>query len=729
VTELAELVPDFKPSGKRVRTPTVLQMEAVECGAASLASILAYYRRWVPLEELRVACGVSRDGAKASNVVRAARQYGMDAQGAQAEMGAAMAQEPPFIAFWNFNHFVVVEGADDKRVYLNDPALGPRSVSHKEFSESFTGIILTMTPGPDFKPGGERRNLIKTLWNRMRGSERAISMVMAASLLLVLPGIVLPAFLKTFIDEVLIRGFNDWIFPLIIGLVLATGINGWLTYLQQRYLLRVQTKLSLTSAARFFWHVLRVPVVFYTQRYVGDIASRVQSCHRLATLLSGPLPTSVVNGFMIVFYAFVMCIYSAELTLLVSALTALNLVALRIVQRKRKDLNSVQLNQQAKLQGASMAGLQAIETLKATGTENDFFGIWSGYQTNAVNTSQRLGVIGAAMDAVPSALGQLITVGVLAGGALLIIDGRMTIGELVAFQMLLGHFTSPIQQFMTLGSKLQEAEGDLNRLDDVEAYPIDPLLQSDDGDSQAPVGERMSGAIEVEGLSFGYSPLDPPLIKDFSIKIEPGRRVAFVGASGSGKSTMARLLLGLYQPGAGRVLYDGRPLTEIPRSVFTASVASVDQDISMFQGTVADNLTMWDTTIPREDVLAAARDACIHEDIASRPAGYESEMAEVGSNWSGGQRQRLEIARALVRNPNVVVLDEATSALDPMTEKLIDDNLRRRGCTCVIIAHRLSTIRDCDEIVMLERGQVIERGTHDELMVAGGRYAEMVALQ
>jgi NHLM bacteriocin system ABC transporter peptidase/ATP-binding protein len=715
----------------RIRTPTIIQMEAVECGATALAIILAHYGRWVPLEQLRSSCGVSRDGAKASNILKAARQLGMHAKGLMKDAAEAIKFGRPMIVFWNFNHYVVVEGASKTAVFLNDPALGPRQVSHDEFRASYTGITLDLVPGPDFSRGGERRRLGKALAKRLAGAESAVTMLLVATLFLVVPGFLLPAFVKTFVDDVLTLGFDRWLFPLIVGLAIVALLNAGLTLLQQRTLLSLENRLGVSSGAQFMWRALRLPVDFYAQRFAGDIASRLQSVQRVSQLLAGPLPTNLVNCLTVGFYAAIMMIYSAPLTLVTVGLTVINFALVSAVSRKRRDMNMALLNQSAKLQGASIAGLQAIESIKASATENDFYSIWSGYQTQFLNSTQSLARYSIALSAVPILLNSLSATLVLGYGGALIIKGKLTIGGLVAFQALLQQFNTPVTQLVGLGGQLQEIEGDLNRLDDLMLHSEDPVFTSGGSSAEPRVSypsARLSGAVELREVSFAYSQFDTPLIKDFSLSIAPGHRVALVGSTGSGKSTLVRMILGLYRPTGGEILFDGQSIDRIPREMFTASVGAVMQEGHLFQGSVVDNLTMWNAAIPRETIVRAAQDACIHEVIAARGGGYDSDLSEMGRNLSGGQWQRLEIARALVSDPSILVLDEATSALDPLTEREIDQNLRRRGCTCIIVAHRLSTIRDCDEIIVLDRGKIAERGTHETLMSLGKKYAGLVAL-
>lgn len=719
--------PGAPPAAKPVRTPTILQMEAVECGAAALAIVLAHHGRWVSLEELRLACGVSRDGSKASNVVKAARNYGLAAKGYKKEPQALRSLPMPAILHWNFNHFLVIEGFEKHQVRLNDPASGPRTVTTEELDQAFTGVVMTFERGPDFRPGGDPPRLLSALGRRLAGARNALAFVILAGLALVVPGLVLPVFSKVFIDSVLLESRSDWMVPLLLGMGLAALLTAALTWLQQTYLLRLETRISLSSSSRFLWHVLRLPMEFFNQRFHGDISSRVGINDRVAQLLSRDLATNSLGALLILFFALLMVQYHVGLTLVGVATALLNVAALRFVSRRRVDGSRRLQQEQGKLFGTALGGLQTIETVKAAGGESDLFARWAGYQSKVVNSRQELERYTQVLDAVPPLLAAINTALLLGLGGLWVIEGDITLGGLVAFQALMGSFVAPINRLVSLGGRLQAVQGDMSRLDDVLRYRTETSLEGDlsaPPPAEAPV--KLSGHLELRGLTFGYSKLDAPLIEGFDLVLRPGSRVALVGGSGSGKSTLAKLVTGLYEPWSGEILFDGLRREQIPRAVRTNSLGFVDQSVFLFEGTVRDNLTLWDSTATLPEVVAAAKDACIHEDVSTRPGGYDSPVLEGGSNWSGGQRQRLEIARALVNRPTLMVLDEATSALDPTTEGLIDEALRRRGCTCLIIAHRLSTIRDADEIIVLERGKVAQRGTHDGLKGVEGPYARLI---
>jgi len=708
----------------RLHTPTVLQMESAECGAASLGIVLAYYGRHVSLEELRHTCGVSRDGSRAANLIKAARRYQLIAKGFKKEPAELRALPMPLIVHWNFNHFLVVEGFAPDKVYLNDPAAGPRTVTPAEFDESFTGVALTLEPGPDFRIGGVRPNLLGVLQRRLATSWRALTYVILASLALVIPGLLLPVFTQIFVDNYLVLGLRDWVAPLFLGIVLTAVLRAGLTLLQQHYLLRLETKLALSSSSQFLWHVLHLPLEFYLQRFPGDLSERVTINDRVAQLLSGELATTALNVVMIAFYALVMAQYDWVLTIVGILVVALNFVALRYVSRRRVDASRRLLQERGNLAGTTMSGLQMIETLKATGTEDEFFARWAGYLAKVVNSEQELGLSTQLLTITPPLLSALTTALVLTLGSLRIIQGDLTTGALVAFQSLMFSFTEPVNRLINLGGVLQEAEGDMYRLDDVLNY--DKEIASPPMTAAYEEQYRLTGRLELRDVTFGYSRLEAPLIENFNLTLEPGSRVALIGGSGSGKSTIAKLICGLYEPWSGGILLDNQPRTHFPARVLTGSIAMVDQDIFLFDGTVRDNITLWDTTAPMADVIQAARDAAIHDDLAARQGTYDAIVEEGGRNFSGGQRQRLEIARALVNNPTMLILDEATSALDPIVEKQIDDHLRRRGCACLIVAHRLSTIRDCDEIIVMEHGRIVQRGTHEMLRDLDGPYADLI---
>jgi NHLM bacteriocin system ABC transporter peptidase/ATP-binding protein len=712
---------------RRVKVPTVLQMEVTECGAAALKSVLEYYGRIISLEEARVACGVSRNGSTARNIIRAAHSYGFKADGFPKPLEKLNKITLPAIIYWNFNHFVVLEGvgADNKEFYLMDPARGHRVASFAEFDGAYTGVVLVAQPGKEFQKGGKKPSLIQSLRQRLQGSGRAVFYLVLLTFFLTLLGLVVPVFTRLFVDQFLVAGLSSWVLPLLIGLGVVIGLVALCTWLRLHYLLRLETKLNLTTSAKFFWHILRLPIEFFTQRHAADISVRVDSNYQVAQLLSNEVATNLFNLVLILFYVAVMIQYDVILTIIGVVMATLNLIALRLIARLRVDASAKLLNEQGKFMATVFSGLQIIETLKATGRESDFFARWAGYQAKVNNAEQELGSSTEVLTAVPSLLLSVNVALVLLVGGVRIINGHLSFGELLAFQAFVLAFLTPVNQLVNLGSRLQTTESSMNRIDDVLKYPVDRIVEQTAALSDEK-SSKLSGKLELRNVTFGYSKLDKPLIKDFSLNLQPGMRVALVGGSGSGKSTIARLVAGIYEPWSGEIHFDGKARSTIPRNQIKNSVAMVDQDIYLFEGTIRQNITMWDNTIPDSRILQAAKDAAIHEDIDARIGAYDHLVEEMGNNFSGGQKQRLEIARALAHNPTILVMDEATSALDPITEKLIDDNLRRRGCTCLIVAHRLSTIRDCDEIIVLDYGKVVQRGTHNQMIRRGGPYARLI---
>ena len=711
---------------KRVRVPTILQMENTECGAACLGMVLAHFGRHVPLERLRVECGVSRDGSNAKNLLRAARAHGMDARAFRLDTDGLHSLRLPLILYWEFRHFVVMEGRKGDTFFINDPCCGPREVGAEDFDAAFTGVALCLEPTEGFMPSGRGPSLVKGLFKRVAPMKGALCFIIATSVLLAAPGLIIPSLARIFVDEVL--GPNpQWLAPLILALAGATGMTVLMTWLQ-RMAIRALTIGFLTAAgSAMFHHLLRLPMEFFMQRDPGDIQYRIELNGQVAEMLSGNVGQALTGLFLMVFYGALLFAYDIPLTLVGSGMAGAGLLALILVARRRTILNQGLMQEKCKLMGMTMADIQLMETIKATASEQESFARWSGQQARDCLAEQRMSLSTILVSALPVLLAGLNTAVILLFGAWRVINGEMTMGMLVAFQMLMAAFLAPVVQLAQLGAEIQEARGALDKLDDVADYPLDPAMTRKDEPADTDRLRRFRGELELKSVTFGYSPVAEPLLRDFSLRIRPGRRVAVVGRSGSGKSTVARLAAGLYRPWSGEVLYDGIPLDQWSRRDLEGATAMVDQDIVLFRDTLRDNLSMWNPLMDEEDMIRACRDAEIHAEIADRAGGYGTMLTEDGGNFSGGQRQRMEIARALAGNPVLLILDEATSALDSEVEQRVDNHIRRRGCSCLIVAHRLSTIRDCDEIIVLENGLVVQRGRHEELIRdEAGAYAKMI---
>ena len=714
------------------KVPQVMQMEALECGAACLAMVLAYYGRWEPLEKVREQCGVSRDGSKASNILKAARSYGLAAEGAAGTMESLRENGTfPCIVFWNFNHFVVVDGFKGKYVYINDPARGEVRVTLEEFEESFTGVVLLFEKTDAFEEGGEKPSTLRYARERLKGMGVAIAFVMLTAAIMALAGIANTSLSQVFMDRILTGENPEWLAPLMACLLLLAAITGVVSVLNALYLVRIRGKIAVVSSSRFMRHLLHLPVGFYSQRMVGDLQQRQSSNEIIAFALIGRIAPVIVNVVMIVLYLVVMLRYSVPLTAVGVTTVVINAFLARYISKKRINISRSSTANAGKKYAASVGGIEMIETIKAAGAENSYFERWAGYQALVNRDAVRTARLNEYLGSLPGALTSLANIAVLVLGIWLIVKGEFTPGMLLAFTGFLSAFMAPVNELTGLGQAVQEMETQMERIEDVMNYDADVPEECVDPAEVAAMEEefgcdKLRGQVDLEGVSFGYSPLDAPLIESFDLHVEPGRWVALVGPSGCGKSTIAKLVSGLYEPWEGTVSFDGVPISEIPRPILRGSLSVVDQDIVVFDDTVSDNVKLWDESVEDFDVILACRDAGIHEVIAGREGGYSSRVLPGGRNFSGGQLQRLEIARVLAKDPSIVILDEATSALDAKTEANVINRIRERGITCIVVAHRLSTIRDCDEIIVLDNGKVLERGTHAQLLAADGTYAELV---
>ena len=707
------------------KVPMIMQLEAMECGAACLCMVMGYYEKWLPLEQVRFDCGVSRDGANASNLMKAAKSYGMKAKCYSLEPEELRSEGCfPCIVHWGFNHYVVCKGFRGNKVYLNDPARGSIVITDKEFDDEFTGVTIMMEPTEEFVPDGKRKSMLAFTKERLQGAGAAIAFVVVTSVITSLTGIVQAGFSRGFMDYMLPGKNPTWMIPFFLGLALLITIQITTSFIHAIYSLRINGKMSAVGHATFLWKLLKLPMSFFAQRMAGDIELRKESNSNIASQLVNTLAPLVINAAMMVFYLVVMIRYSWLLTLVGLSSVFINLLLSRIISDKRVNITRVAMYDQGKLAGATIGAMDMIETIKASGSENGYFERWAGYQASANTQNVRLTRLNQYLGMVPTVVSAVSSCVIMVLGVALVIRGEFTVGMVMAFQAFLSNFVGPAGQLTSAGQTIQELRTDMERVEDVMKFPDDPMLE--DRGNKVEKYAKLSGRLSMRHVTFGYTSMTPPLIEDFNLELEPGQRVAFVGFSGCGKSTLAKLISGLYQPWSGEILLDGQPITSINRNILAGSIAVVDQDITLFEDTISNNIRMWDSSIEEYEVIMAAHDAQIHEEILQRDGGYQYRITEGGKDFSGGQRQRLEIARVLAQEPTMVIMDEATSALDADTEYEVVNAIKNRGISCVVIAHRLSTIRDCDEIIVMDQGKVVERGTHEQLMANGGLYIQLV---
>ena len=619
----------------------------------------------------------------------------------------------------------MVDGFKGDKVYINDPARGTIVMPYEQFDEGYTGICLMFEPGEGFEPSGRPKSVLKFAKERLKGAGSAIAFVSVTTFISAVASIILSGYSRVFMDRLLTGLDADWLYPFIISLSAVTAIWIISEWIHAFYAVKINGKMGIVGNMTFMWKVLRLPMRFFSQRMAGDIQQRQASNETIASRLIVTVAPLVLQSAMLIFYVIVMIRYSPVLSLIGIIAVLGQVYAARVISNKRVNTTRVMMRDMGKLQSSTVSGIEMIETIKSAGAENGFFEKWSGYQASVNNQKVSFNKINSYLGVIPLFLADLANSAVLILGIYLCITGEFSVGMVTAFQGLLVAFMKPAQLLITAGQEIQELTTEMERVEDVMKYPVDVELSDDEIDEEADY-DKLSGKVELKNVTFGYSRLSEPLITDFSMSLDTGSTVAFVGSSGCGKSTLAKLISGLYQPWSGEILFDGKHISEINRSVFTGSVAVVDQDITLFEDTLENNIKMWDNTIEDYEVMMAARDAQIHEDIIAREGGYKYKLCEGGRDFSGGQRQRLEIARVLAQDPTIVIMDEATSALDAKTEFDVVNNIKRRDITCIIIAHRLSTIRDCDEIVVFDHGKVVERGTHEELMALEGAYTKLV---
>lgn len=711
-----------RASYRRCRTPTVIQLEAAECGAAALCMITRYYGRHVSLDEVRQLCATSRDGVNALNILRAAEFYGLKTEGYRCELEELYKAPLPLIAFWGFNHFVVIEGFSKKHVYINDPATGPRQISYDELNQFFTGVVLVLTPSDAFK----RLKTVDPVWQNIKQRLKLFRWPLLFGLLVgilaIVPALALTVLSQIFIDNILMGRLHSWEAGFIIAIFVMMIVATFIQFLQSRVSANFSIQLSTLLSGQFIWRILRLPLLFFMQRYGGEIASRMS----LNQAVSDTFVEQILSAFISVWFAFlfaiVMFYYDIPITIIGITLVLLNLVSMAYLYRSRANAYSNYRQIQGLLSSFTLGGLENIESLKAVGGEYQFLSRYGGLYARSLNATQEMARADIVLGTLSPFLSSIGYITVLMIGAWRIIQGHLTVGEFFALQILFKNFTDPVLNLINLNQTLQLLTINTMRLNDVLLHPEDPMLNT-------PHPARLTqlkGPIEIKDLAFGFNRLAPPLLDDIHVTLTPGSFTALIGPSGCGKSTLIKLIGGLLKPWKGDILIDHISYIDYSPEDLARYIAFVEQMPMLFNDSVEHNLNLLNPLVSHQNLVQAAQDACIHEEIMLRPGGYQSLIEKQGANFSGGQRQRLEIACALARNPSLLILDEATSAVDAIREKQILTNIRKRGCTCLVVTHRLAAIQDCETILVMNQGKIIQRGNHQELIQQTGLYQDLV---
>ena len=714
-----------KPKTKGVaNTPIIMQLEVLECGAASLAMIMAYYGKWVALEQVRVDCGVSRNGSNAKNICRAANKYGFVAKGLALSTNKLKERGKfPAIIHWGGGHFVVLNGFRGNKAIINDPAKGLVKVDLNTFDQFFTGIYLEIVPDEGFEPGGKRKSIFAFAKKRLKGAGALIAFFSITTIVFYLFTIFNPAMNQVFVDYLLGGNNPDWILPFILIFGGVGLLQVIVTVVQSLYQYKISGKLDLIGSTTYMWRILRLPIEFFSQRMVGDLQSRQNENSSIAETLVNVFAPLLFNAIMIVVYLVVMISKSAILALVGVITVVINIFVSQYISKVRVNISRVQARDNARLTAMTSKGIEMIETIKSNGAENSYFASWKEASDNVYTQNIKLAKTNQSLGLIPAFVSTIANYSVLILGVYYTIKGEFTVGSILAFQGLLGAFMSPALTIINSGQTLQEMRTQMERVDDVLEYPLD---QNVTREIEMERISKIKGNLILKDITFGYSKLDQPILTNFNLEIKQGQKVAIVGSTGSGKSTISKLISGLYSPWSGEIIFNGKRIEEIDHEIFTSSIAVVDQDITLYEDTIMNNLKMWDESIADYEVIMACNDAQIHKAITSRQGGYNAPVLEGGKNFSGGEKQRLEIARSLAMDPSIIILDEATSALDAKTEFDVVKSIKARGITTIVIAHRLSTIRDADLIVVLDHGHVVEQGTHESLMRLKGAYYDLV---